>query len=124
MSNNQSPKFLIVDDNEQVRHYLQRLLSQVFHLEADAVACPLEAIRLLHESNYCCLITDLEMPEMDGVELLQAIYESKPLLRTALLTGSEDAPRLESARALGAEVLVKPIDRYRLIEWIRSVLPR
>jgi CheY-like chemotaxis protein len=63
------------------------------------------------------------MPEMDGVELLQTILDIKPHIRAALLTGS-NSPRVEDARALGAEVFVKPVDRYQLIEWIRRVLPR
>jgi len=123
MSNTGSPRFLIVDDNEVVRRYLQHLLSQIFNLEADAVARPSEALRLLNEGKYCCLITDLEMPEMDGVELLQTTLATKPHIRAALLTGS-DSPRIDTARDLGAEVFVKPVERSRLIDWIRSVLPR
>jgi CheY-like chemotaxis protein len=123
MSKNHSPYFLIVDDSEWARLYLQRLFEQAFHLEVDAVDNPKDALCLLQEGKYCNLITDLEMPEMDGVELLQTIQETKPQIRAALLTGS-NSPRIEDARALGAEVFVKPVDRDRLIEWIRSVLPR
>lgn len=123
MTANDSPKFLVVDDNELIRAYLLRLFSQVFNIVADAVASASEAIRLIRQGTYCCLITDLEMPEMDGVELLQTILSIKPHIRAALLTGS-NSPRIEDARALGAEVFVKPVDRYQLIEWIRKVLPR
>jgi CheY-like chemotaxis protein len=123
MSNDDTPSLLIVDDSEGVRAYLQRLLTQAFNIAADAVASPREAIRLVQQGKYCCLITDLEMPEIDGVSLLQAIHKSKPHIRAALLTGS-NSPRVEEARAVGADVFFKPVDRLRLIEWIRGILPR
>jgi FixJ family two-component response regulator len=63
-----------------------------------------------------CLISDIDMPDLDGFELLQAVYTARPGLPTILITGYPD--RLERMPVLGARqprVFTKPFRGFELL---------
>jgi two-component system chemotaxis response regulator CheY len=109
-----SKTVLIVDDDADARS-LMRLT-----LEADgftAIEASDGADALAHISSSCpnLVVTDLEMPIMDGWELLEALERTKPLLPTLVITGRED-PLVNRTRT---PVLNKPLDQAKLIEQVR-----
>ncbi len=104
----------IVDDDESVRRALWRLLNSVgvqsrsFH----SARSYLDSTDL--ESAYCLLL-DLHLPDMSGIELLEYLREASPTLRVICMTGRDD-PELERRLAAAGirGCLRKPFDQSEL----------
>ena len=63
-------RILLAEDDTSMREYLQRALQRVGY-EVEAVGCGTEAMPLLEKEQFDLLLTDIVMPEMDGIELAQ-----------------------------------------------------
>ena len=107
---------LLVDDNAMVRDVLREMLNgggfEV--LEASDGA---EALRALKTMRFDAIITDLVMPDCDGIELIRTVRRGFPDMRVLAMSGAPAAPLyLKAARALGAGgTLSKPIDQETLL---------
>ena len=102
---------LVVDDNEDMRHFLSSILSSKYNirLAEDGV----EALKSIHEEAPDMIITDLMMPNMDGIELLQKVKESEEMsyLPIILLTAkSAIESRLEALGAGADDYVTKPFE--------------
>lgn len=84
--NEKQLRILLVDDDDQVREILTDMLGLDDH-EVVPVNDPFEALRLLGESTYDLLVTDLGMPGMSGLELAVKARDINPNLPIALVTG-------------------------------------
>ncbi len=117
-----SEDILVVDDDVMARDLLVRFLG-LRGYQVRSAADGREALRLVSESVPDLLILDLVMPEMNGVELLQALKERDYAGRTIILSGHQNDPLLAEAWALGPqEVLDKPIDLERALMAIQLVM--
>jgi FixJ family two-component response regulator len=119
------PKALIsiVDDDESVREALEDLIQSVgFRVHAFPSAIDFLAFADIRATS--CVIADVNMPRMSGVELHRRLAELGHAIPTILITAHpNDGVR---ARALADGVvcyLVKPFDDEALIGWVKSVLP-
>ena len=84
-----------------------------------------EAISRLNQSSYDLVVTDLEMPELDGFELIEQIRsrEDSKYLPVIVITGTEVSTSLERAYSVGATSFVsKPINWQALFHHVRYVL--
>lgn len=107
-------RILLAEDDTSMREYLQRALQRVGY-EVDAVGCGTEAIPLLEVQSYDLLLTDIVMPEMDGIELAQKASEMDPAIRVMFITGFA-AVALQSGRAAPeAKMLSKPFHLKDLV---------
>lgn len=79
-------RVLIVDDQESMREMLSDLLDMMGH-KAEAVEGGSQALEHLAEKTVDLVITDLNMPEMDGMELMKRIKEKTPDLPVIVITG-------------------------------------
>jgi len=119
-------RILVVDDDERARELLMEVLGRRGHgvsLASDGQ----KALTLLEEkvSFYDLVITDLNMPRMDGLELLQRIRERSFPVEVILLTSSPGHGMVTRARELGAfAVLSKPCDLEELGCAVESALAR
>ena len=111
-----------IDDDAPLRDSLHFLFSsagfpvQVF----DSASSFLE---LLPRVQSGCVLTDIRMPEIDGIELLKRVKKEKPILSVVVMTGHGDIPLAVEAMKLGAiDFIEKPFDDKRLIDTVRSVL--
>jgi two-component system cell cycle response regulator CpdR len=108
------PRILLAEDDTSMREYLQRALQRVGY-EVDSVGCGTEAIPLLEQDHYDLLLTDIVMPEMDGIELAQKASEMDPDIRVMFITGFA-AVALQSGRAAPeAKMLSKPFHLKDLV---------
>ena len=97
-----------------MREYLQRALQRVGY-DVDGVACGTEAMPLLEAGRYDLLLTDIVMPEMDGIELAQKASAIDPDIRVMFITGFA-AVALQSGRAAPeAKMLSKPFHLKDLV---------
>lgn len=112
----------IVDDEEAVRNSLAFLLGSA----GFAVRTHLSATDFLHESisiGTGCLVTDLRMPDMSGVELLKQLRDTGTLLPAIVITGHGDVQMAVEAMKNGAlDFIEKPFSDDVLIESIRRAV--
>ena len=116
------PLISIVDDDELVREAVKGLMKSLGY-RAEAAASAEEFLRSPHLRRCSCLIADVQMPGMTGLELYQHLSTSGKRIPTILITAyPDDGVR---ARALSAGVigyLSKPFDEDDLLACIRSAL--
>jgi len=108
------PRILLAEDDTSMREYLQRALQRVGY-DVDSVGCGTEAIPLLEKDHYDLLLTDIVMPEMDGIELAQKASAMDADIRVMFITGFA-AVALQSGRtAPEAKMLSKPFHLKDLV---------
>jgi two-component system cell cycle response regulator CpdR len=108
------PRILLAEDDSSMREYLQRALTRVGY-DVDAVGCGTEALPLLEAGRYDLLLTDIVMPEMDGIELAQKASAGDPEIRVMFITGFA-AVALQAGRAAPeAKLLSKPFHLKDLV---------
>ena len=106
------PCILITDDDPLVRDVLARLIRQLDYrvMESSSAA---ETLRLLSEpasAQVDLLFTDIMMPKMSGIELLQVVHERRPDLPVAMITGAATLDNSVAALNAGAYAyLIKPV---------------
>ena len=108
------PRILLAEDDASMREYLQRALQRVGY-DVEAVGCGTEAMPLLESEQFDLLLTDIVMPEMDGIELAQKAAAIDPAIRVMFITGFA-AVALQSGRAAPeAKMLSKPFHLKDLV---------
>jgi CheY-like chemotaxis protein len=118
------PRILIVEDDEQVRSVLRRILEQAGYsvTEAPDGRVGLERWR---EEPADLLITDLLMPEQDGIETIREVRQGWPDAKIIAYTGGGQTGKsfLPAAQKMGAQrTLEKPLDRQALLTAVHEVL--
>jgi DNA-binding NarL/FixJ family response regulator len=114
-------KILIVDDEADARELLLRGLARHGHAATGAMDGA-EALRLL-DPSYDVLVTDLVMPQLDGLGLLRALPANNPGLIKVVITSFADKERAVAALNLGVHYLVeKPFTAQQLAEVIGKLL--
>ena len=111
----------IIDDDEAVRSSLAFLLEAAgFQVRTyDSAGAFLAAL----QSARGCVVTDVRMPEMDGLTLQHRLKGSKVILPVIVMTGQADVPMaVEALKAGAADFIEKPFDDERLIEAVRRAL--
>jgi chemotaxis protein histidine kinase CheA/CheY-like chemotaxis protein len=117
---------LVVDDSISVRRVVSRQLRKL-GLEVEEVSNGVEALGKLSSRSYSMILTDLEMPRMDGFELLAELRRSPALASLPVIVAStESRPATRrKALALGARAFVaKPIDQDELARVAGTLLNR
>jgi len=118
-------RILTVDDSKTMRDMVAFTLKNGGFTPVEAVDGK-DALRVLGGGPVDCVITDLNMPNMDGIELIKAIranptHRSVPIL---MLTTESDATKKDAGKQAGATGwLVKPFDPEKLLATVRKVCP-
>ena len=118
------PRILVVDDDDALRRLLQRMLVREGH-EVTVAANGVNALRLLDTSSFDLVITDLVMPDMEGLQLLRELRTrtSPPKVIAMSGGGRGSASYLEMAAMFGAAAtLAKPFTEQVLATAIERVL--
>lgn len=118
-----SPKIVVVDDEPHNAHEIARLLAPVGMTEFAWTSNPKTALDFLHDERPDVLLLDLQMPDCDGIELLQQIRADADLAHVPTLALTEDKNRELERRALelGAlDFLRKPVDALELVPRVRN----
>jgi len=120
-------KVLVVDDSSVIRRQVSRTLARldVDVVEADNGCSALREIE--KESDWGLVICDLQMPEMDGMQLLGHLkrHESHARIPFVLLTSEVDPDLMLAAKEAGANGwLVKPVDSNQLLMVTKKLLAR
>jgi DNA-binding NtrC family response regulator len=120
-------KLLVIDDEPSLRAAVARYLRLHGHdvIEAGNGA---EALRLTADESLDLVITDINMPEMDGIEVILALAQRNPGLPVIAMSGGGRMPKdtlLMSAELLGAvTTLAKPFELAHLSEMVEAAIGR
>lgn len=113
---------VIVDDDELMRSALQGLLKAV-GLSAQAFASAEEFLKSGLQRETACLIADIRMPGMSGLELQTRLNAEHCCIPTIFITAHGDSKmRMQALRAGAAEFLTKPFDDEILLENVRAAM--
>jgi CheY-like chemotaxis protein len=116
---------LVVDDDSAARSLLRVYLERAGFAVVEAED-GLDAARVLEAQDVDVVVTDVFMPEQDGIELVQGLRRDRPDLPIVVVSGgdrSHDTFMLRVAEALGAgAVLRKPVRAEELVAAIRRLL--
>ncbi len=120
-------RILVIDDEQALRRSVVKILEREGHEVLDAADGKV-GMRLLREQRPDLVISDLFMPEMDGVELLRQLRRESPELRVVAMSGGAydgQIELLDVATGLGAAaVLRKPFELEELVSIVSDVLGR
>ena len=113
---------VIVDDDESVRDAMEGLMKEA-GIEARAFASAEDFLNSELPGQTGCLIADIRMPGMSGLELQQTLNARSCRIPTIFITAHGDAKmRLQAMRAGAVEFLAKPFDDEVLLDSIRAAL--
>ena len=114
---------LVVDDDQDIRELLRLVLEEAEHTVFEATNGD-QAMRFARETPVDLIITDILMPERDGLEVIRQMRRENPLIKIIALTGGGSylgLEMLETAKDFGAvETLSKPVDIHQLIEAVEK----
>ncbi len=122
------PRLILVEDDPQVRGMLSETLAQEGYDVIEATNGR-EAVALFRNSPADLVITDIIMPEQDGVETIHALRREFPGVKIIAISGGSANIRgdylLGTANALGAvKTFSKPVDMAELLASVKEVLER
>ncbi len=116
-------KILIVDDKPDITRWLERLIGNELHLETIAAGGAEAALQILEESEVNCMLVDMKMPGMDGMELLRHIKKKDASLPVLIMTAYGDIEKAVQAMKDGAyDFITKPFEEERLLYTVRRAL--
>jgi DNA-binding NtrC family response regulator len=102
-------RVLLVDDQPELRRLFRRSLSRIGYVVVEAWNGRV-AVELARQQAFDVVISDVQMPDMTGVELLEALHDQDPDLPVVLTSGSPNSVTPLEASELGAfAYLVKPV---------------
>ena len=115
-------KILIVDDDEAITKTLALVLKKAGY-EPDTFNRPDDALDAFKKEHYACVISDYNMPGMDGLELLQELKNMDPKIKTIIASGEHNFRHLEESGNFYVNgYLHKPFDSEVLNDKLLQVL--
>ena len=119
-----APTVFVVDDDDQVREALGAVLGSV-GLPVETYDGPLTFLEALDEDRAGCVVADLLMPDMGGLELMRCLADRGCLLPFVIISGHGDVPSAVDALKLGAvDFVQKPLRVQQLLSAVREALGR
>jgi len=116
-------KILIVDDEKDMLVLLQRIISEETDHELVTTTNPLKAMELFNNRAFDLVITDLKMPKMNGIRLLEEVKKSRPKTSVVILTAYATIETAVEAIQKGAyDYITKPFRRERILLTIDKVM--
>lgn len=113
-------RILLAEDDQAMRTYLARALQNAGY-DVVAVECGTAALPHLETETFDLLLSDIVMPEMDGIELAQRCAEISPMTKIMFITGFAAVTLRASREAPQAKVLSKPFHLRDIVMEVQRV---
>lgn len=113
-------RILLAEDDQAMRTYLARALQNAGY-DVVAVECGTDALPFLESETFDLLLSDIVMPEMDGIELAQRCAEISPMTKIMFITGFAAVTLRASREAPQAKVLSKPFHLRDIVMEVQRV---
>ena len=127
MDFDRSIKILYVDDSSTIREMVESSLFEIGYMNIQAAEDGIEALDFTIEEEYDFIITDINMPNMDGIELIQKLRDKLDYIDTPImvLTTEWSQSMKDRGRAAGATSwIVKPFDTKLLHKAILETIKK
>jgi len=125
MSNPTDLKFLIVDDFSTMRRIVRGLLKEIGYVNAEEAEDGAVALKLLQNGKFDFVVSDINMPVMNGFELLSAVKADDNLKHLPVLMVTAEARKEDIVRAAkdgAAGYIVKPFTKATLEEKVQKIM--
>ena len=119
-------KILVVDDHESMRRIEKQLLNDLGYSNVDMADDGATALPMLKAGNYDFVISDWNMPKMEGLELLKQIRSDERIAKTPVLMVTAESKKekiIEAAQAGVNDYVVKPFNAEILKNKIARIFP-
>jgi two-component system, NtrC family, nitrogen regulation response regulator NtrX len=117
-------KILVIDDEKSIRTTLQEIL-QYENYEVDLASSGPEGLEMFSLKKYDIVLCDIKMPEMDGLEVLEKIFEKASDTQVIMISGHGNVENAVQAIKHGAyDFIQKPLDLNRLLITIRNAMDK
>ena len=119
-------RVLVVEDSATMRGFVTAALESAGPYSVTQAGSGFEALKVLPRARYDLIITDINMPDINGLELVRFVRDSEAHKRTPLVIISTDGREVDRDRGLklGANAyLTKPFAPEQLVQIVRSLLP-
>ncbi len=113
-------RILLAEDDQAMRSYLKRALENAGY-SVTAVGSGMEALPLIETEIYDLLLSDIVMPEMDGIELAQRCTELSPSTKVMFITGFAAVTMRANREAPHAKMLSKPFHLKDLVMEVERI---
>jgi two-component system chemotaxis response regulator CheY len=127
MSTATDMKFLIVDDFSTMRRIVRGLLKEIGYLNAEEAEDGSVALTMLKNGKFDFVVSDINMPVMNGFELLSAIKADETLKHLPVLMVTAEARKEDIVRAAqdgAAGYIVKPFTKATLEEKVAKIMQK
>ena len=127
MSNPTDLKFLIVDDFSTMRRIVRGLLKEIGYNNAEEAEDGSVALNMLKNSKFDFVVSDINMPVMNGFELLSAVKADATLKHLPVLMVTAEARKEDIVRAAqdgAAGYIVKPFTKATLEEKVQKIMQK
>jgi two-component system nitrogen regulation response regulator NtrX len=117
-------RILIVDDEEEICSVLAQKLFKEGYICITATNAK-KGLNHLYRESFSLIITDIKMPEMDGMEFLKNVRAMNPNIMVIMMTGFPEVDRVVEAMRLGAcDFILKPIDLDIVVLGVKKALEK
>ena len=104
-------RILVVDDERDIRNVLEQAITQFGGMEVDLAASGEEALKKIQEGHFDLVLTDMKMPKMDGLQLVDEIARIRPEIVMVLMSGQGTIDSaLEGMRRGASDFITKPFN--------------
>jgi two-component system, chemotaxis family, chemotaxis protein CheY len=120
-------KFLVVDDFSTMRRIVRGLLKEIGYNNCEEAEDGVEALSMLKQAKYDFVVSDINMPNMTGFELLKAIKEDPNLKHLPVLMVTAEARKEDivlAAQTGAAGYIVKPFTKATLEEKVQKIMQK
>ena len=127
MSNPTDMKFLIVDDFSTMRRIVRGLLKEIGYNNAEEAEDGAVALNMLKNTKFDFVVSDINMPVMNGFELLAAVKADDALKHLPVLMVTAEARKEDIVRAAkdgAAGYIVKPFTKATLEEKVQKIMQK
>jgi len=124
---NPEMKFLVVDDFSTMRRIIKGLLKEIGYTHMDEAEDGAVALSMLKDKNYDFVVSDINMPNMTGFDLLKAIKEDAALKSLPVLMVTAEARKediLLAAQIGAAGYIVKPFTKATLEDKVLKIMQK
>jgi len=127
MSTQNDMKFLIVDDFSTMRRIVRGLLKEIGYINAEEAEDGAVALQMLRNDKFDFVVSDINMPNMNGFDLLAAIKKEDSLRHLPVLMVTAEARKEDIVRAAqegAAGYIVKPFTKATLEEKVTKIMQK
>jgi DNA-binding NtrC family response regulator len=120
---NMLKKILIIDDEPIIRTVVKRILHNELGYTVTLAQSGQEGIEKFRKTDFDLILLDIRMPDIDGLDVLTDILESKPEQRVIIITGYYTKETKEKAEQRGVCAFIeKPFTPFHLLETVKNAL--